>query len=51
MQAAVHHVAFEVDRAMFDQVQDTAQERGIGNVPASRIAGSCIRLFQDPLDS
>jgi len=45
----VHHLAFEVDRAMFDQVLDRLKERGIGNSGVKDRGFMHSIYFKDPL--
>lgn len=45
----VHHVAFEVDRAMFDQVLDRLKARGIGNSGVKDRGFMHSIYFKDPL--
>ena len=45
----VHHIAFEVDRAMFDQVLDRLKERGIGNSGVKDRGFMHSIYFKDPL--
>lgn len=45
----VHHIAFEVDRAMFDQVLDRLEERGIGNSGVKDRGFMHSIYFKDPL--
>ena len=45
----VHHLAFEVDRAMFDQVLDRLKERGIGNLGVKDRGFMHSIYFKDPL--
>ena len=45
----VHHIAFEVDRAMFDQVLDRLKERGIGNSGIKDRGFMHSIYFKDPL--
>ncbi|WP_289082278.1 VOC family protein [uncultured Sulfitobacter sp.] len=45
----VHHLAFEVDRAMFDQVLDRLKERGIGNSDVKDRGFMHSIYFKDPL--
>lgn len=45
----VHHIAFEVDRAMFDQVLERLKERGIGNSGVKDRGFMHSIYFKDPL--
>ncbi len=45
----VHHVAFEVDRAMFDQVLERLKARGIGNSGIKDRGFMHSIYFKDPL--
>lgn len=45
----VHHIAFEVDRAMFDQVLDRLADRGIGNSGIKDRGFMHSIYFKDPL--
>ncbi|MDF3414545.1 VOC family protein [Sulfitobacter sp. M57] len=45
----VHHIAFEVDRAMFDQVLDRLGARGIGNSGVKDRGFMHSIYFKDPL--
>ena len=45
----VHQLAFEVDRAMFDQVLDRLKERGIGNSGVKDRGFMHSIYFKDPL--
>ncbi|MCF7746742.1 VOC family protein [Sulfitobacter sp. M39] len=45
----VHHLAFEVDRAMFDQVLDRLKERRIGNSGVKDRGFMHSIYFKDPL--
>lgn len=45
----VHHLAFEVDRAMFDQVLERLKERGIGNSGVKDRGFMHSIYFKDPL--
>ncbi len=45
----VHHVAFEVDRAMFDQVLERLKDRGIGNSGVKDRGFMHSIYFKDPL--
>lgn len=45
----VHHVAFEVDRAMFDQVLERLEARGIGNSGVKDRGFMHSIYFKDPL--
>lgn len=45
----VHHVAFEVDRAMFDQVLERLRDRGIGNSGVKDRGFMHSIYFKDPL--
>ncbi len=45
----VHHVAFEVDRAMFDQVLERLASRGIGNSGVKDRGFMHSIYFKDPL--
>ncbi|MGJ8597306.1 VOC family protein [Sulfitobacter sp.] len=45
----VHHVAFEVDRAMFDQVLERLKDRGIGNSGIKDRGFMHSIYFKDPL--
>ena len=45
----VHHVAFEVDRAMFDQVLERLKGRGIGNSGVKDRGFMHSIYFKDPL--
>ena len=45
----VHHVAFEVDRAMFDQILDRLKGRGIGNSGIKDRGFMHSIYFKDPL--
>ncbi|MBD3665846.1 VOC family protein [Sulfitobacter aestuariivivens] len=45
----VHHIAFEVDRAMFDQVLDRLAERGIENSGVKDRGFMHSIYFKDPL--
>ena len=46
---AVHHLAFEVDRAMFDQVEDRLEARGIGHSGVKDRGFMHSIYFKDPL--
>lgn len=45
----VHHVAFEVDRAMFDQIPDRLEARGIGHSGVKDRGFMHSIYFKDPL--
>ncbi|KIN75073.1 Glyoxalase family protein [Sulfitobacter noctilucae] len=45
----VHHIAFEVDRAMFDQILDRLKKRGIGNSGVKDRGFMHSIYFKDPL--
>ena len=45
----VHHIAFEVDRAMFDQALERLAERGIGNSGVKDRGFMHSIYFKDPL--
>ncbi len=45
----VHHVAFEVDRAMFDQLLERLKDRGIGNSGVKDRGFMHSIYFKDPL--
>lgn len=45
----VHHIAFEVDRAMFDQVADRLEARGIGHSGIKDRGFMHSIYFKDPL--
>lgn len=45
----VHHLAFEVDRAMFDQVEDRLKARGIGHSGIKDRGFMHSIYFKDPL--
>ena len=45
----VHHIAFEVDRAMFDQITDRLEARGIGHSGVKDRGFMDSIYFKDPL--
>ncbi|MEQ6250585.1 VOC family protein [Sulfitobacter sp. HNIBRBA3233] len=45
----VHHIAFEVDRAMFDQVLERLESRGVGNSGVKDRGFMHSIYFKDPL--
>lgn len=45
----VHHIAFEVDRAMFDQITDRLEARGIGHSGVKDRGFMHSVYFKDPL--